>query len=261
MKRLVFKKLKLPGLILMISAVCVFSAEPNRPEPNDKPLRCDHMHIAFGQRKDERMAMVKEQLKARDINDANVLLAMQVVPRHFFVPADVQPFAYIDSPLPIGAGQTISQPYIVGFMTEALQLKPGSKVLEIGTGSGYQAAVCAEIAAEVYTIEIIQELAKSAETRLKELGYKNVYVKSGDGYFGWPEKGPFDAIIGTAAAEKIPPPLIEQLKPGGRLILPYETQSGFQYLVLVTKNERGAIRKENVLPVRFVPMTGRIRER
>jgi protein-L-isoaspartate(D-aspartate) O-methyltransferase len=204
--------------------------------------------------------MVTEQIKARDIEDVNVLRAMRTVPRHFFVPASKQRFAYDDFPLPIGNDQTISQPYIVGFMTEAMQLKPDSKVLEIGTGSGYQAAVCAEIASEVYTIEIIEALAKSAEVRLKELGYKNVSVKVGDGYFGWKEKGPFDAIIGTAAAEKIPPPLLEQLKPTGRLILPYENQSGFQYLVLVTKDPNGAIHKQNVLPVRFVPMTGEVKE-
>jgi len=206
------------------------------------------------------MAMVAEQIRARDICDPNVLRAMRIVPRHFLVPAARQPLAYGDYPLPIGSGQTISQPYIVGFMTEALQLAPDSKVLEIGTGSGYQAAICAEIAAEVYTIEIVEELAKSAETKLKELGYQNVFVKFGDGYFGWEEKGPFDAIIGTAAAEKIPPPLIEQLKPTGRMILPYENENGFQYLVLVTKDPNGAIQKRNVLPVRFVPMTGRVQE-
>ncbi|MCJ7730506.1 MAG: protein-L-isoaspartate(D-aspartate) O-methyltransferase [Sedimentisphaerales bacterium] len=222
--------------------------------------KCDHKHIAFSQRAEERAKMVAEQIEDRDINDPNVLRAMRVVPRHFFVPASRQTYAYSDIPLPIGQGQTISQPYIVAFMTEAMRLAPGSRVLEIGTGSGYQAAVCAEIAAEVYTMEIIEGLAKSAELRLKELGYKNVFVKFGDGYFGWEEKGPFDAIIGTAAAERIPPPLLEQLKPAGRMILPYENEAGFQYLVLVTKDEKGAIHKENVLPVRFVPMTGRVRE-
>jgi len=222
--------------------------------------KCDHKHIAFSQRAEERAKMVAEQIEAGDINDPNILRALRIVPRHFFVPASRQTYAYSDIPLPIGQGQTISQPYIVAFMTEAIRLAPGSKVLEIGTGSGYQAAVCAEIAAEVYTIEIVEGLAKSAEARLKELGYRNVFVKFGDGYFGWEEKGPFDAIIGTAAAERIPPPLLEQLKPAGRMILPYENEAGFQYLVLVTKDEKGAIHKENVLPVRFVPMTGRVRE-
>jgi protein-L-isoaspartate(D-aspartate) O-methyltransferase len=145
-------------------------------------------------------------------------------------------------------------------MTEALALKPDSKVLEIGTGSGYQAAVCAEIAAEVYTIEIIKELAESAEKRLKELGYRNVSVKAGDGYFGWEEKAPFDAIIGTAAAGQIPPPLLEQLKPGGRMILPIEDRLGLQSLMLITKDQKGNLLKKNVMPVRFVPMTGEVKK-
>jgi protein-L-isoaspartate(D-aspartate) O-methyltransferase len=258
-------------LVVLLTPARVFSKEPNRPDPNEKKPaqsafaeattdKCDHTHQAFSERTDERLAMVERQIKARDVNDPNVLLAMRTVPRHFFVPLANRAYAYFDMPLPIGYEQTISQPYIVGFMTEAMQLKPESKVLEIGTGSGYQAAVCAEIAAEVYTIEIVEGLAKSAETRLKELGYKNVFVKFGDGYFGWEEKGPFDAIIGTAAAERIPPPLLEQLKPTGRMILPYENKVGFQYLVLVTRDEKGKIHKENVLPVRFVPMTGRVQE-
>lgn len=248
-------------LIVLFSSAHLFSADLNQPDANEKKLlRCDHKHRAFGERAGERMKMVAEQIKARDVNDPNVLLAMEVVPRHFFVPVSRQRYAYIDLPLPIGQGQTISQPYIVAFMTETMRLKPDSKVLEIGTGSGYQAAVCAEIAAEVYTIEIVEGLAKSAESHLKELGYNNVFVKFGDGYFGWPEKAPFDAIIGTAAAEKIPPPLLEQLKPTGRMILPFEDSAGFQYLVLVTKDPNGVIHKRNVLPVRFVPMTGKVKE-
>ena len=145
-------------------------------------------------------------------------------------------------------------------MTEVLKLNRKSKVLEIGTGSGYQAAVCAEIAQQIYTIEIVEELAKSAKDRLKELGYRNVFAKAGDGYFGWPEHAPFDAIIGTAAAGRIPGPLIEQLKPGGRMILPYGTTGGLQYLVLVTKDKDGAISRRNVMPVRFVPMTGEVQK-
>jgi protein-L-isoaspartate(D-aspartate) O-methyltransferase len=166
--------------------------------------------------------------------------------------------AYGDHPLPIGQGQTISQPYIVAFMTQALALRPTSKVLEIGTGSGYQAAVCAEIAREVYTIEIVKELAESAAKRLRELGYGNVFVKAGDGYYGWPEKAPFDAIIGTAAAGRIPQPLIEQLAVGGRMILPLRAEDGLQYLVLVTKDAQGRVSQKKMLPVQFVPMTGRI---
>ncbi len=147
---------------------------------------------------------------------------------------------------------------IMAFMTEALQLKPNSKVLEIGTGSGYQAAVCAEIAQQVFTIEIVEGLANRAKKCLKELGYSNVFVRFGDGFFGWPDEAPFDAIIGTAAAGRIPEPLLEQLKPGGRMILPYGTPRGFQYLVLITKDKKGNLHKRNVMPVTFVPMTGEV---
>jgi protein-L-isoaspartate(D-aspartate) O-methyltransferase len=232
-----------------------------RSDSNEKKLlRPDHNHPAFSERVKERADMVFTQIRARGVTDPNTLRAMQTVPRHAFVRAGDQRYAYFDQPLPIGHGQTISQPYIVAFMTEALELRPESRVLEIGTGSGYQAAVCAEIAQEVYSIEIVEALANSAKKVLKELGYRNVFVKAGDGYFGWPAKAPFDAIIGTAAAERIPEPLIEQLKPGGRMILPYETEAGFQYLVLVTKDEEGRIRKENVLPVSFVPMTGEVQK-
>ena len=238
------------------------AADTNLPDANEKRAqRCDHKHRAFGERVKERDEMVSKRIEGEGIKDANVLRAMRVVPRHYFVPADKQEYAYVDVPLPIGQEQTISQPYVVAFMTEALELKAESKVLEIGTGSGYQAAVCAEIAEEVYTIEIVKELAETASVRLKELGYKNVFVKFGDGFYGWKEAGPFDAIIGTAATEKIPPALLEQLKTGGRMVLPYETEAGFQNLVLVTKDPNGTIHKENILPVRFVPMTGRIREK
>lgn len=215
---------------------------------------------AFRQFVAERKRMVQTQLKARDINDPNVLRAMEIVPRHFFVPSNYQNQAYDDNPLPIGSGQTISQPYVVAFMTQALRLEPNSKVLEIGTGSGYQAAVCAEIAKEVYTIEIVKDLADKAKKNLDELGYKNIFIKAGDGYFGWPEKATFDAIIGTAAAERIPQPLLEQLKPGGRMILPYETNLGFQDLVLIIKDKQGKISRKNVLPVTFVPMTGKVKK-
>ena len=240
-------------------------AEPNRqPEqerkdPNDKKLlRPDHKHPAFAERIEERTKMVAWQIQARDVKDPNVLKAMRIVPRHAFVRFSEQRSAYADHPLPIGFDQTISQPYIVAFMTEALKLKPNSKVLEIGTGSGYQAAVCAEIAQQVYTIEIVEGLAKRAKKCLKELGYPNVFVRFGDGFFGWPDVAPFDAIIGTAAAGRIPEPLLEQLKPGGRMILPYGRPWDFQYLVLITKDEKGNISRKNVMPVRFVPMTGEV---
>jgi protein-L-isoaspartate(D-aspartate) O-methyltransferase len=223
--------------------------EPNRPQ---------HKHPAFKERIDERMKMVAQQIQARDVDDPNVLRVMRIVPRHIFVRPGDQSLAYIDSPLPIDYEQTISQPYIVGFMTEALQLDPNSRVLEIGTGSGYQAAVCAEIAKEVYTIEIVKELAGIAKERLKELDYPNVFVKAGDGFFGWPEHAPFDAIIGTAAAGQVPEPLVEQLKPGGRMILPIGGPRDFQYLVLMTKDDKGNLDKKIVMPVRFVPMTGEV---
>lgn len=240
-------------------------AEPNqqpeqeRKDPNDKsPLRLEHKHPAFKERTKERAGMVARQIQARDVNDPNVLAAMRIVPRHAFIRPTEQRYAYADHPLPIGYDQTISQPYIVAFMTEALKLRPNSKVLEIGTGSGYQAAVCAEIAKQVYTIEIVEGLAKRAKKCLKELGYPNVFVRFGDGFFGWKENAPFDAIIGTAAAGRIPPPLLEQLKPGGRMILPVEGSFGFQHLVVITKDEKGNLRKRNVMPVRFVPMTGEV---
>ncbi len=241
-------------------------AEPNKPskeleDPNDKKvLRPIHKHPAYTERMVERARMVNWQIEARAVKDPNVLSAMRTVPRHAFVRSTEQRFAYTDQPLPIGYEQTISQPYIVAFMTEALKLARNSKVLEIGTGSGYQAAVCAEIAQEVYSIEIVEELAKRAKKCLKELGYRNVFTKAGDGFFGWPEHAPFDAIIGTAAAGRIPEPLIEQLKPGGRMILPYGSPRGFQYLVLITKDKDGNIRRKNVMPVRFVPMTGEVQK-
>ncbi|MEA3226851.1 MAG: protein-L-isoaspartate(D-aspartate) O-methyltransferase [Planctomycetota bacterium] len=246
------------------------AAEPNKPleqepedpnDPNDKRvLRPLHKHPVFAERVEERTRMVSRQIEARVVKDPNVLMAMRVVPRHAFVRSAEQRYAYVDSPLPIGLDQTISQPYIVAFMTEALQLNHDSRVLEIGTGSGYQAAVCAEIAQKVYTIEIVEELAMIAAKRLKDLGYPNVFVKAGDGYFGWPEHGPFDAIIGTAAAGRVPEPLIEQLKPGGRMILPEGSPHGFQYLVLITKDKDGKLHRKNVMPVRFVPMTGEVQK-
>ena len=236
--------------------------EPDDPnDPNDKKeLRPLHKHPAFGERVAERTRMVERQIEARQVKDPNVLKAMRVVPRHAFIRPGEQRYAYFDSPLPIGLDQTISQPYIVAFMTEALQLNRDSKVLEIGTGSGYQAAVCAEIAQKVHTIEIVKELADRAARCLKELGYPNVFVKAGDGFFGWPEHAPFDAIIGTAAAGRVPEPLLEQLKPGGRMILPEGSPRGFQYLVLITKDKDGKLQRKNVMPVRFVPMTGEVQK-
>lgn len=201
-----------------------------------------------------RTSMVNGQIKSRGIKDENTLKAFMNVERHKFVPDRLINSSYSDRPLPIGYGQTISQPYIVAYMTEIIQPKPTDKVLEIGTGSGYQAAILAEIIEQVYTIEIIPQLAESAGDLLKELGYKNISVRQGDGYFGWEEHAPFDAIIVTAAAEHIPPPLIEQLKDGGKMIIPVGSPFLTQQLMLVEKdNEK--IKTKSMMPVRFVPFT------
>lgn len=186
----------------------------------------------------------------------SVLNAMRSVPRHEFVPAKQQRYAYENRPLPIGYGQTISQPYIVASMTELLEVDENDTVLELGTGSGYQAAVLATIVAQVYSMEIVKPLGLEAAARLKRLGYSNVEVRIGDGYHGWPEHGPFDAIIVTAAGDHIPPPLIEQLKPGGRMIIPVGGRFFSQDLILVEKAEDGSVKTRNVLPVNFVPLTG-----
>jgi protein-L-isoaspartate(D-aspartate) O-methyltransferase len=200
-----------------------------------------------------REQMVREQIEDRGVRDVRVLAALRKVPRHLFVPPEERGEAYNDYPLAIGHGQTISQPYIVAYMTEALELKPRDRVLEIGTGSGYQAAILAELVAHVYSIEIIEELAKEAETRLRRLGYSNVQVRAGDGYQGWPEAAPFDAIIVTAAPGHIPQPLVDQLREGGRMVLPLGLWD--QELVRLRRSH-GRILRETLLPVRFVPMTG-----
>lgn len=200
--------------------------------------------------------MVHDQIELRGVQDEAVLSAMHAVPRHEFVPSAQRRHAYADSPLPIGYGQTISQPYIVAAMTEMLQLDTNSVVLEVGTGSGYQAAVLSPIVRQVYTIEIIEELGRTARERLSRLGYDNVEVKVGDGYEGWPEHAPYDGIIVTAASSHIPPPLIEQLKVGGRMIIPVGPPMMVQHLISVKKNEDGTIVQRSVMPVRFVPLTG-----
>lgn len=187
---------------------------------------------------------------------APVAAALQQVPRHAFVPPDQQPYAYHNRPLPIGHGQTISQPYIVALMTELAQPKPAHKVLEIGTGSGYQAAVMAQLVHAVYSIEIIEPLGHAARERLQKLGYANVNLRLGDGYHGWEEHGPYDAILVTAAASHIPPPLVRQLKPGGRMVIPVGAAFMVQQLMLVEKNADGTVSTRQILPVRFVPLTG-----
>lgn len=202
---------------------------------------------------ERRERMVTEQIRGRDVADPRVLAVMRAVPRHRFVPGHLRAEAYDDHPLPIGEGQTISQPYIVGIMSELMQLKGGERVLEVGTGSGYQAAVLAELAKEVYSIEIVEPLALRAAATLRELGYRNVAVRAGDGYLGWPEAAPFDAIMVTAAPDHIPQPLVDQLKVGGRLVIP--VGEFYQELLVCVKTPQGLSRK-TVLPVRFVPMTG-----
>lgn len=203
-----------------------------------------------------RKRMLHHQLtgSGRGIKDERVLAAMRTVPRHEFVPEDVRFSAYEDRPLPIGHGQTISQPFIVAFMTEQLRPQPSDKVLEIGTGSGYQAAVLSGLVKEVFTIEIVEPLAKRATADLHRLGYTNVFVRIGDGYKGWPERAPFDAIIVTCAPDQVPQPLVEQLKEGGRMIIPVGPEGGVQELYLLEKHG-GAVKQRAVLPVHFVPMT------
>jgi protein-L-isoaspartate(D-aspartate) O-methyltransferase len=200
-----------------------------------------------------RAAMV-ELIQRRGVEDRATLAAMRVVPRHEFVPAEYRRQAYGDHPLPIGLGQTISQPYIVAYMTELIQPRAGMKVLEVGTGSGYQAAVLAQLGLRVYTIEIFEALAVSARERLARLGYHAVSVRHGDGHFGWPEIAPFDAILVTAAATYIPPALVDQLVPGGRMVIPVGSVHGTQHLILVTKNLQGSVTTRTLLPVRFVPL-------
>jgi protein-L-isoaspartate(D-aspartate) O-methyltransferase len=203
--------------------------------------------------------MVREQLMARGVQDPRVLDAMGKVPREEFVPSDERAGSYSDGPLPIGYDQTISQPFIVAFMTEQLRVQPADRVLEVGTGSGYQAAILAELVAEVYTIEIVEPLAKTAEAALQRLGYKNVRVKIGDGYKGWPEHAPFDAIIVTCAPEHVPQPLVDQMKEGGRMIIPVGNYLAQELYLLEKAN--GGMRQSAVLPVRFVPMGGEAQKR
>ncbi len=204
-----------------------------------------------------RLRMVDKQIFRRGVRDEKVLDALRSVPRHRFIPTSMQAYAYEDEPLPIGCEQTISQPYIVAYMTECLRLKGGEKVLEIGTGSGYQAAVLSRIAGSVYTIEIVEPLAREAADLLKREGYANVHCRTGDGYQGWPEEAPFDAVMVTAAPAEVPQPLIDQLAEGGRLVCP--VGDWMQQLVLITK-VNGKSEKKNLIPVRFVPMTGRAQD-
>src|SRR5437763_302468 len=213
---------------------------------------CGHQAPIAGNFAAQRQRMVEKQLKARGIKDERVLTAMARVPREEFIPANARADAYEDGPLPIGYDQTISQPYVVAFMTEQLRPKTSDRVLEIGSGSGYQAAILGELVADVYTIEIVEPLAKTAEATLQRLGYKNVHIKMGDGYKGWPEQAPFDAIIVTCAPDKVPQPLVDQLKEDGRMVIPVGERFAQELYLLEKKN--GQLKESVTLPVRFVPM-------
>jgi len=234
---------RLPGILGIVGALAAAGSAPAQ-----EAGRSEHV--------EERVRMVREQIQDRGVSDQGVIGAMLAVPRHEFVPADLRDLAYSDRPLPIGEGQTISQPFIVALMTELLQLEAGDKVLEVGTGSGYQAAVASHLADSVFTIEILEGLAEQATRRLSELGYTDVVVRKGDGYYGWTERAPFDAIVVTAAAGHIPPPLVEQLDPGGRMVIPVGGQFQIQQLVLVEKRPDGSVTTRSLVPVRFVPLVG-----
>jgi len=234
----IFRRMRIVAQYLLFAAIATTGCGQQVSTPADFPA--------------QRQRMVERQLKSRGIKDERVLRAMDKVPREEFIPIDARAEAYEDGPLPIGYNQTISQPYIVAFMTEQLRPKPIDRVLEIGSGSGYQAAILAELVADVYTIDIVEPLAKTAEATLQRLGYKNVHLKVGDGYKGWPEEAPFDAIIVTCAPEKVPQPLVDQLKDGGRMIIPVGERFAQQLYLLEKKN--GQLKQSATLPVRFVPM-------
>jgi protein-L-isoaspartate(D-aspartate) O-methyltransferase len=240
-----------PDANLLWLALLVLACAPlpaQAPAPSSVPAAADSKS-----QQQARERMVREQIEDRGVRDKRVLAALRKVPRHLYVPREMEPYAYADRPLPIGYRQTISQPYIVAFMTEALELKPQDRVLEIGTGSGYQAAVLAELVHDVYSIEIVAPLGREAAERLKRLGYSNIQVRIGDGYRGWPEAAPFDAIIVTAAPDHVPSALVDQLREGGRMVLPVGRL--FQDLIRIRRTKSG-VKQETLLPVRFVPMVG-----
>lgn len=229
--------------------------EPAPAPTRTTPVAAPTTEVLEGSQAEARRRMVEYQIRARGVGDARVLEAMETVPRHEFVPEEYLQSAYSDGPLPIGYGQTISQPHIVAVMTELLELEPGDRVLEIGTGSGYQAAILAELVDEVYTMEIIPELAGSARECLEGLGYENIRFSNADGYFGWEEHAPYDAIIVTAAPDHVPQPLVQQLKEGGRMVIPVGPVGWYQTLWLITK-EDGEAQYHNKGGVQFVPLTG-----
>lgn len=232
-----------PGVLVLVVAAALSGAFAAWQRTVDTPAEA-------------RRTMIEEQLRSRGVVDQRVLAAMNAVPRERFVPEHLVPRAYEDGPLPIGAGQTISQPYIVAYMAEALAIAPDHKVLEIGTGSGYHAAVLGQLARDVYTIEIVPVLAERAAALLKELGYTNIHVKEGDGYAGWPEHAPFDRILVTAAPDQIPQPLIDQLANGGRMVIPVGQQGVTQWMTVLEKTSKGVTQRQTI-PVQFVPFTRR----
>ena len=243
--------MRVHALFLFIPAVALACAPQASSETRgagaDSAAKPDSLAAVRG-------TMVETQIRARGVRDPDVLRAMRTVPRHEFVPASVRPSAYADEPQPIGQLQTISQPFIVAYMTEAAEIERGDRVLEIGTGSGYQAAVLAELAREVYSMEIIPELAERARVTLERLGYRNVRVRTGNGYLGWPEHAPYDAILVTAAPEDVPQPLVDQLAVGGRMIVPVGAEQ--QEMRIIERTARGVVERRTI-PVRFVPMTGK----
>jgi protein-L-isoaspartate(D-aspartate) O-methyltransferase len=247
--------------LLASTAFLAWFAKPGgEPTQTPSPLIAEVSPPATGQREsdvrlEERMDMVETQIRRRGVTDDDVLAAMETVPRHEFVPDQYKSQAYADHPLPIGYGQTISQPYIVALMTELLNLHNTDRVLEIGTGSGYQAAILAEIVAEVYTVEIVEPLADEAGDRLQRLGYTNIHVLSADGYYGWEEHAPYDAIVVTCAPDHIPQPLVQQLNDGGKLVIPVGPPGGYQTLWQITR-QGTEVKKRNVTGVLFVPLTG-----
>lgn len=262
-------RIHLTGLIVFF---CLFSCnsnpkvEKNSVSENGEIIRdsISWNRPRFEEGKEERLRMVRDYIRNsfyQPVKDPKVLEAMKNVPRHLFVPKVFRDQAYENTPLPIGYGQTISQPIIVAQMTELLDIKPGDKILEIGTGSGYQAAVLSELTPYVYTVEIVRELGEQAKARFSTLGYNTIKVKIGDGYEGWPEYAPFDGIIVTCAPEEIPKPLIEQLKPGGRIVIPVGKAGKTQLLVLVEKSSDGKIKEQVQFPVVFVPMTGKAQKK
>jgi protein-L-isoaspartate(D-aspartate) O-methyltransferase len=242
-------------LSVMVGYVMLVRPEDPPAEPTSSPVPTPTAHIESTDRLEERMDMVETQIRRRGVTDQDVLDAMERVARHEFVPAQYKSQAYADHPLPIGYGQTISQPYIVALMTELLGLHSTDRVLEIGTGSGYQAAILADVVAEVYTVEIVEPLAVEAEERLKRLGYTNIHTLHSDGYHGWEEHAPYDAIIVTAAPDHIPQPLVQQLKDGAKLVVPVGPPGGYQTLWQVTR-QGDEFKKRNVTGVVFVPLTG-----